>query len=112
MVLQDAVRDCWVQWMAEERPLTAAGNLQQPKRQDIINWVGRAWDSVRGDTITKAFLRCAVSNALDGTEDDQTLEWFPEEIMPALPRGAADASESDASATGSSSHDSSLSDSD
>ena len=43
---------------------------------------------------------------------DQTLEWFPDEIKPALPRGADDAPESDASATGSSSHDSSMSDSD
>ncbi|KAL8621141.1 hypothetical protein ACOMHN_004812 [Nucella lapillus] len=91
--------------MAEPRPPTAAGNLRQPTRQDVVNWVGRAWDGIERDVITKAFLRCGVSNALDGSEDDQTLEWFPAEIGMALPHDGADAaaaaeeSTSDASLT-------------
>ena len=93
--------------MAEPRPPTAAGNLRQPTRQDVVNWVGRAWDGVGRDVITKAFLRCGVSNALDGSKDDQTLEWFPQEIEVALPHdgdaaaaaAAAEESASDASLT-------------
>ena len=91
--------------MEEPRAPTAAGNLRQPTRQNIVTWVSRAWEGVTAESITKAFLRCAVSNALDGSEDDQVLEWFPEEIMVALPRegNAAQAEEES---------DSSLSDSD
>ena len=46
-----------------------------------------------------------MSNALDGSKENQVLEWFPEEIMVALPRegNAAQAEEES---------DSSLSDSD
>ena len=111
------MRDSWVTWMAEPRPPTAAGNLRQPTRQDVVNWVGRAWDGVGRDVITKAFLRCGVSYALDGSEDDQTLEWFPQEIGMALPHdgdaaaaAAAEESASDASLT--SDEESPVSDSD
>ena len=82
---KDAVRDTWVTWMREDRPLTAAGNLRQPTRQDVISWVGRAWHSVRPDIIVTAFKRCAISNVMDGSEDDQTLGWFPEDIVVHLP---------------------------
>ena len=54
---KDAVRDTWVTWMREDRPLTAAGNLRQPTRQDVLSWVGRAWHSVRPDIIVTAFKR-------------------------------------------------------
>ena len=49
-----------------------------------------------------------MSNALDGSKDDQTLEWFPQEIGVALPHdgdaaaaaaAAAEESASDASLT-------------
>ncbi|KAK7115479.1 hypothetical protein V1264_001336 [Littorina saxatilis] len=101
---KDRVRDSWVTWMVEPRPPTAAGNLRQPTRQNVVNWVGRAWDGVGCDVITKAFLRCGVSNALDGSGDDQILEWFPEEIGVALPHdgdaaAAAEENASDASLT-------------
>ncbi|KAL8571450.1 hypothetical protein ACOMHN_009382 [Nucella lapillus] len=84
---KDALRDSWVQWMAQPRPLTAAGNLRQLSRQDVVTWVGQAWERVGAQTIVTSFLRCAISNALDGSEDDQTLEWFPDNIQAQLPRG-------------------------
>ena len=82
---KDAVRDTWVTWMREDHPLTAAGNLRQPTRQDVLSWVGRAWHSIRPDIIVTDFRRCAISNAMDGSEDDQTLQWFPENIVVHLP---------------------------
>ena len=111
------MRDSWVTWKAEPRPPTAAGNLRQPIRQDIVNWVGRAWDGVGRDVITKAFLRCGVSNTLDGSEDNQTLEWFPQEIGVALPHNgdaaaAAAAEESASNASLTSDEESPASDSD
>ena len=52
---KDDVRDTWVTWMREDGLLTAAGNLRQPTRQDVLSWVGRAWLSVRPDIIVTAF---------------------------------------------------------
>ena len=83
------VRDQWVQWMRHPCPLTAAGNLTQPTRQDVITWVSQAWEGVPEETICTYFLRCALSNAMDGSEDDQALEWFPNEMDGILPQEAA-----------------------
>ena len=46
------------------------GNLKQPTRQDVIDWVSNTWASIRIEIITKSFLNCGISNALDGTQDD------------------------------------------
>ncbi|KAL8566227.1 hypothetical protein ACOMHN_063117 [Nucella lapillus] len=78
---KDSIRDCWVEWMREPRPPTAAGNLRQTTRQDVNNW-----DNIRPETIVTSFLRCALSNAMDGSQDDEVLEWFPDEIGAVLPR--------------------------
>ena len=73
---------------------------------DVVHGVGRAWDGVGRDVITKVLLKCGMSNALNDSEDDQTLEWFPQEIGVALPHdgdaavAAANESTSDASVTG------------
>ena len=88
---KDGIRDCWVEWMREPRPPTAAGNLRQPTWQDVINWVSRARANIRPETIVKCFLRCAISNAMDGSQDDEILEWFPDEIGAVLPHGDGDA---------------------
>ena len=86
---KDRVRDQWVQWMRQPRPLTAAGNLTQPTRQDVITWVTQAWEGVPEETIRTCFLRCAISNVMDGSEDDQALEWFPNEMDGILLQEAA-----------------------
>ena len=50
--------------------MTNQGNLKQPTRQDIINWVSKAWESIKKEIIVKSLLECGIANALDGTEDD------------------------------------------
>ena len=56
--------------MRQDRPKTPAGNLKQATRQDVIDWVSRAWTSIEKDTLVHSFLVCGISNALDGTQDD------------------------------------------
>ena len=53
------------------------GNLKQPTRQDAINWVSKAWDSIKQETISNSFLICGISNALDGSEDDHVSDDLP-----------------------------------
>ena len=67
---KESMRGSWQTWMRQDRALTKAGNLKQPTRQDAINWVSAAWDSIKQDTIIRSFLVCGISNALDGSEDD------------------------------------------
>ena len=38
-------------------------------RQDVLNWVSRAWESVHEDNIEYSFKACGISVCLDGTED-------------------------------------------
>ena len=33
--------------------MTNQGNLKQPTRQDIINWVSKAWESIKKEIIVK-----------------------------------------------------------
>ena len=67
---KDSMRESWTSWMKLDRATTRMGNLKQPTRQDVINWVSKAWASIKVETLTKSFLSCGISNALDGSEDD------------------------------------------
>lgn len=44
--------------------------FQMAKRQDVINWVSRAWEGISVDLIRRSFKACGISNALDGSEDE------------------------------------------
>lgn len=48
---KEHMQGSWEKWMMEERARTPAGNLKQPTRQDVINWVSAAWKSIKEDTI-------------------------------------------------------------
>ena len=56
--------------MRQDRPKTPSGNLKQPTRQDVIDWVSQAWSSIKKDTLVHSFLVCGISSALDGSQDD------------------------------------------
>ena len=53
------------------------GNLKQRSHQDAINWVSKAWDSIKQLTIVNSFLICGISNALDGSENDHVSDDLP-----------------------------------
>ena len=74
---KDNMRESWTSWMKMDQPTTKMGNLKQPTRQDVIDWVSKAWASIRIEIITKSFLNCGISNALDGTQDDCTNSDIP-----------------------------------
>ena len=69
---KENVRASWQEWMQQDR-----GNLKQLTRQDAINWVSRAWDSIKPETLTHSFVVCGISNALDGSEDDLVSDDLP-----------------------------------
>ena len=65
--------------MWQDRAKTKKGNLKQPSRQDAINWVSKAWDSIKLETLTNSFLVYVygISNALDGSQDDLVSDDLP-----------------------------------
>jgi len=71
------MRRQWTRWFETHDERTPAGNLRQPSRQQVINWVSQAWRDIPEDMIRRAFLRCGISNALDGTQDDQCRDEIP-----------------------------------
>ena len=49
---KEYMRASWQEWMQQDRAKTKKGNLKQPSRQDAINWVFKAWESIKLQTLT------------------------------------------------------------
>jgi hypothetical protein len=68
------LRRMWEAWAYENlRGLERV----HPSRQNVINWVSESWTSIDANIIVKSFLRCGISNAMDGSEDDEVQTHFP-----------------------------------
>ena len=73
---KDRIRVLWSNWIADdsEHVLTKGGRLKKPSITLICNWVLQAWQEIDPIIIVKAFKKCCISNALDGSEDDVQFE--------------------------------------
>mgnify|MGYP003623222955 FL=1 len=65
------MREEWNKWMmdASVHQLTPKGALKRPSISQVCEWVKTSWSKVNEQTIVKSFLKCGISNALDGSED-------------------------------------------
>lgn len=75
---KDRLRRQWVNWM-QGAQRNARGNLKKPNRQNVIDWVSTAWESVSEEIVIKSFKLTGISNALDGTEDNLIDDQLPYE---------------------------------
>ena len=55
----------------------------------VVAWLKEAWDSIPAEMVVKSFLKCGISNALDGTEDDAIYEDEVDSATPADDDAAA-----------------------
>ena len=53
-----------------DKPLTAAGNLKRPPIYVVIGCVKTVWECIPEEMVCKSYLKCGISNKLDGTKDD------------------------------------------
>jgi hypothetical protein len=53
---------------------TAGGNLKRARISDVCGWVKRSWDAISDQIIFNSFKKCAISNMLDGSEDEMVYE--------------------------------------
>ena len=61
----------WSEWMSSgSATLTKGGNLQKPDISLVAAWVDKVWKSIPESMIQNSFLKCGISNAMDGSEDD------------------------------------------
>ena len=74
------IMDSWIQWRRLPAACTPAGNFKQSTRQQVLDWVSKAWQEIGEDIIVKSFKRCGISNTLDGSEDDQIRNEIPKDM--------------------------------
>lgn len=68
---KDRLRKHYTDWLAsEEHQLTPTGRIKRASLGQLANWVAAAWSEISDDTIIRAFKKCSISNAMDGSEDD------------------------------------------
>ena len=71
---KDGVRKRWMEWMADGiHELTATGR-QKPSEELIVSWTAQAWNDIPAEMIKSSFLKCRITNNLDGSEDDLVYE--------------------------------------
>lgn len=65
------ITDLYTSWIADEsaHTFTAAGNLRAPSRELAVKWVIQAWSEVPEEMIVRGLKSCAITNAVDGSED-------------------------------------------
>lgn len=78
---KDRLRQIWTEWMTSGSvKTTKGGNLQKPDITLVCQWVKDAWDSIPNEMIRKAFLKCGISNAMDGSQDDAVYDAEDDEL--------------------------------
>ena len=50
---------------------TTSGKKKAPSRNLVLQWVNEAWQEIQAEMVVKSFKTWGISNALDGTEDDE-----------------------------------------
>lgn len=65
-------RQHYENWMLHgEKELTDGGNMRSPPLNEWLNWLVLAWESLPQETIVNSFKVCGITNAIDGSEDEQ-----------------------------------------
>lgn len=68
---KDRLRKLWNEWMISGAvTLTKGGNMQKPDITIVTSWMKEAWESLPPEIVKRSFLKCGISNAMDGSEDD------------------------------------------
>jgi len=69
--IKTMLRIKWAEWMTNgKHAFTKGGRQKAPDMPTIARWVRDVWNELDSGRIVKSFLKCCISNALDGTDDD------------------------------------------
>lgn len=68
---KDHIRRLYMEWMRSGEPeVTPAGRLKRTSPAMLCAWIAEAWACIPEALVCRAFKKCSISNALDGTEDE------------------------------------------
>ena len=69
---KDSVRNKYLAWMISGPfEYTPSRKKKPPTRNLALRWVHEAWQEILAEMVMKSFKTCGISNALDGTDDDE-----------------------------------------
>lgn len=64
-----------MEWMADGiHEFTAGGRQKKPSEELIVSWIAAAWNDIPAEMVESSFLKCGITNNLDGSEDDLAYE--------------------------------------
>ena len=67
---KDEVRKGWMEWMANGiHEFTASGRQKKPSEKLVISWTATARNNIHAEMVESSFLKCGITNNLDGLED-------------------------------------------
>ena len=68
---KDNLRQYWNKWMLDgNHTFTPAGRIRKPDLRQICQCILESWSAISPDIFKRSFLKCCITNTLDGTEDD------------------------------------------
>lgn len=68
---KDNIRKEYEEWVrSDDRTRTPTGKIKRAPLSTVAQWISNSWKNVSNDIVRKSFQKCAISNSLDGTEDD------------------------------------------
>lgn len=74
-LFKDHLHTMWQQWIGSgQEKLTKGGNPTKPDISLVVKWVKDAWDSIPPETVKSSFLKCGITNATDGKENNALCE--------------------------------------
>ena len=69
---KEEMQRLWCEWMIDgQHTYTPTGRQRRCDVSIICEWIIQAWASISKQTIINGFLKCCISNALDGSQDDK-----------------------------------------
>ena len=67
---KDRVNQKWMAWMAEGiHELATGGRQKKPPEELMCQWISEAWRVIPREMVANSFLKCGITNFLDGSED-------------------------------------------
>ncbi len=66
------LRSQWTEWMISgKQEFLPSGKRRPPSRETVLSWIAASWKEIDTTLVKKSFLQCGISNAMDGTQDDE-----------------------------------------
>ena len=70
--LKSIIQEKYEYWMSEgDHTFTKAGNMRHPSFVEVANWINLAWKTIPKRPIQQSMLQCAITTALDGSQDEE-----------------------------------------